>query len=271
MKRAGDYNQSPRHGKIIKPSPQQEKQAYDRMGFIQGGAFIRSSKTQAAMMENIRKNAGEKKGVDTVISSPSLTNTTGTNQDIFLINAVETGNGSWNRVGRQMYNKSIRIKVNFAIGVEAEAVTGNIILPTIRMVVVWDKQPSSGTLPLWSDIFGKTIQGGTESSVWSDNPKYDNMGRFQLLRDSHINLYDKVGIMPASGANNFLSLTVLTDEYVKLGNRQTVFSGQSVPMTIADISTGALYVGFRSSVAPAVGQTTIQIVNTSSCRLRYTD
>lgn len=274
-KRAGDYNQSPRHGKIIKATPSQQQQAYDRLGFIQGGAFLRSQKAQNHMAEQIRKNNGEKKGMDTTINPASaIENGTGNNVNIQVLNLIRTGNGSWNRQGRTVYLKSVRITTQWVIVVKPVVTTADIKIPTVRMMVVWDKQPSGAAIPAFNEIFGRTTQDGVESSLWCDHPKYDNMGRFQLLRDTFINFADHIGIPATGGTTNNVSLSYTTDEYIKLGNRMTIFSGQSSPMTIADISSGALYLIYKQNDVTTGGITSVNISptdNVSVARLRYTD
>jgi len=53
----------------------------------------------------------EIKGMDTelAIAGPVLA-TTATNGDCFVLNLVQQGAGSWNRVGRKIRMKSLRLK-----------------------------------------------------------------------------------------------------------------------------------------------------------------
>ena len=54
--------------------------------------------------------AGETKGMDTDISTGAIVSTTNTNANIGVLNLVQQGAGAWNRVGRKIHAKSIRIK-----------------------------------------------------------------------------------------------------------------------------------------------------------------
>jgi len=71
-----------------------------------------------------------------------------------------------------------------------------------------------------------------------------------------------------SGTQNSYLDQYRVDEYIKMPDLETVFSGASSPMTIADISTGALYVYFRA-YNQSTGVSEAQF--TGNARLRYTD
>lgn len=267
MKRKGDYNQSPRHGKIIKPTQQQQQAAYDRLGFIQGGAFLRSNKAQNYMANQVKQAVLEKKGFDTNIdidTAIGVVQTTNTNADTFVLNLIQPGNGSWNRVGRKVHLRSLRLRfiANHKYSLDGTTTAAN----TLRMIVVWDKQPSGAAIPAFDTIFGVTSQLGTESTTFLNPTRYDNMDRFQILRDK---CWDSNPQFPATAVTQG-STNICVDEFIKLGNREVVFSGQSNPMTIADISTGALYVIFRSERQSADGLNNWNI-NESNARVRYND
>ena len=86
--------------------------------------------------------AGETKGMDTDISTGSIVSTTNTNANISVLNLVQQGAGAWNRVGRKIHAKSVRIKgfINFSSA--PVVATGIISQCSFRMILVWDKQPS---------------------------------------------------------------------------------------------------------------------------------
>lgn len=210
----------------------------------------------------IYKKTAEKKGMDTRVGSviSNILATTNTNGGIVALNLVQTGNGSWNRVGKTIDLKSLRISgilnLNNSDPTFAEPVV-------VRMCIVWDKQPS-GVLPTFQDIFGSTNQDGTETTQFLDSLRYDNVGRFRTLLDKRYTL--NPGFNPGAASQN---VACDINEYIKLNNLKTIFSGQSIPMTIADISTGALYIVFRASTQTA--KATAQLDADCVCRLRYTD
>jgi len=220
----------------------------------------------------VLKTDGELKGVDTEVGTViggAVLSTTNTNGDAVVLNLIQTGNGSWNRVGKKALLQSLRLfgTINWEYYplAPANAVQSN----AVRMVVVWDKQPSSGAIPTYDTIFGTTDQSGTESTDYLDPVRYDNTGRFSVLKDCKIPFTPQAYGLPGTASE--LTVTVMVDEFVKLKGRETIFSGQSVPMTIADISTGALYVFFRSKYTGGDGENQIQLGNDFKARLRYTD
>jgi len=219
----------------------------------------------------VLKTDGELKGVDTEVGSAvnNILSTTNTNGDAVVLNLIQTGNGSWNRVGKKAVLKSLRLygTINWSYYplAPANAVQSN----AVRMVVVWDKQPSSGSIPTYDTIFGTTDQSGTESTDYLDGVRYDNTGRFSVLKDCKIAFTPQAYGLP--GTASYLTVTEMVDEFVKLKGRETIFSGQSTPMTIADISTGALYVYFRAKYAGGDGENDVSIGNDFKARLRYTD
>lgn len=207
-------------------------------------------------------NKLELKGVDGTIdlASGSILNTTNTNAGIATINCVQPGTGSFNRVGRKIRMKSLRVRgvLNyFQSNVPATYVNG-----LFRMTVVYDKQPNGNT-PSFDAIFGNTTQAGAESSIIIDGLRYDNTSRFQVLKD--ITICSDVQAVSAAIPQE---QTWHFDEFIKLKGLETVYSGQSNPCTIADIASGALFIVIRADTNTAGAVFTI---TNSTVRLRYYD
>lgn len=231
------------------------------------GSF-RSRNVPAGMVAAVRR-AGEKKGMDTLLNVNAVVATTNTNDDAIVLNLIQMGSGSWNRIGRKVNLESVRLR-GTATYVSAPAlISGDLNSNTLRIVVVWDKQPSGAAIPTFDSIFGLTQQDGTESTTYLSPIKYDNMDRFSVLRDTTMSFSPQVWNNEA-GTTDASRQECPFDEYVKLGGREVVFLGQTAPMTIADISTGALYVYFRANNATA-GINQIAIDEDSFARLRYSD
>lgn len=207
----------------------------------------------------------ELKGLDTDIDDANVLATTATNGAIYVCNAITPGSGSYNRVGRKITMKSLRIKGQVIFEFGQAATTGNISGNTLRCVVVYDKQPS-GAYPTFDDIFGRTITIGTESTEYLDNLKYDNTDRFSVLSDQ---VFDcNPTLYNASGGTENLQFHVKSfDKFIPLKGLETQFSGQTSPTTIADISSGALYVIYRVRVSTA--NVTEASVQNSVARLRF--
>jgi len=267
MKRKSDS--SPVNSRPLKQSAYtkpQERFIYDRHGFIQGGRVMRNPAFKAAVQSaNQKKFAKEVKGVDfnTDIAVGSLVSTLNTNDNIFVANLVSPGTGSWNRVGRKIRMKSLRLKGVIANAFSPTASNG--AQNQVRMVVVFDKQPSSGSIPTFDTIFGTTTQAGTEAGTsFLDSLKYDNTERFSVLKDQVFDSDNYPTTTPNTSVWN-----INYDVFIPLKGIESVYSGQSSPCTIADISSGAVYIIFRArNNNVTLGEANVR---SSTCRLRYYD
>jgi len=213
----------------------------------------------------IKTIPGEMKGVDTDLSVTAVVGTTNTNANIQVLNLIQQGNGSWNRVGRKTHLSSVRIKGAITFITAPVLATGVASAPSLRILLVWDKQPSGSAIPSFDTMFGITAQDGTESCPDVTCPlKYDNMDRFVVLKDMYMTAPCNPSFSIGSGPQ--ISVNVGIDEYLKLKDLESVYSGQSSPMTIADISTGALYFIVRSQLS---GTSSVNVDGIA--RLRYKD
>lgn len=211
----------------------------------------------------------ELRGMDTSLQQTAapILDTTNTNAQIFPLNLIVPGNGSWNRQGRRVTMKSLRFFgiVDTTIG---KTLSNEVQCGTVRFIIVYDKQPS-GVLPTFDTIFGVTAADGTESSSFLAPLRYDNTDRFVVLRDWRKS-FNAANAWATAAGTDVLSMQEHFDEYVKLPNLQTVYSGQSAPQTIADISSGALYFICRADVGGgATGLFQARINAGSFARLRY--
>ncbi len=212
-------------------------------------------------------NAGELGGMDTVLTQALVIATTSTNASSDVLNLVEPGNGSYNRRGRKIHMKSIRMKGVLRYSSQTAATTFDVVRSSLRCILVWDKQPS-GTLPKWDDIIGHTTQDGQEASTLLGSLRYDNTGRFSIIHDA---FFAPPQVMPSDGAaaGNVTS-DIPFDMFIQLKNRETIFSGDSDPVTIADISSGGLYIYWRAFNASTATENDWQVLAQSTSRLRFT-
>lgn len=212
------------------------------------------------------RQQGEKKGMDTALTVASVTHTMTNADSSHILNLIQQGAGSWNRVGRKVALHSLRLRIDGNYSYVVAPTTGNLYGVNMRMLVVYDNQPSGAAQPGIDDIIGVTTQSGGEGSNYLDPIKYDAMGRFTILRDKVISLNPPTQNTGA-GTTHSVSQSFHLDEYIKLSGLGTIFSGQSNPMTIADIASGALYVYFRKNANTG----TVEITDESRARLRYID
>jgi len=213
------------------------------------------------------RRAGELKGMDTALTQASVIATTNTNANSVVLNLVQQGAGSWNRIGRKIHLKSLRLRGEVQWINDGAAGTDNLDANVCRMVVVWDKQPSGAAIPTFDTVFGVTDQTGTESTTFLNPIKYDNMDRFVVLRDCAIDFSPNLWNGGAAAVADTKYKKVF-DEYIDMKSKEVVFLGQSNPMTIADISTGALYLAFRANNNSANGTC---FNEAGIARLRYRD
>lgn len=212
------------------------------------------------------RSSGELKGMDTALTQTPILSTTNTNGGIVVMNLVVPGNGSWNRIGRKIRMRSLRIVGTVDAQCTYQTVATTMHGGTVRMIVVYDKQPS-GVLPTFDSIFGLTAADGTESTNYLSPLRYDNTDRFVVLKDTKWNCNPE-GMVATGGV--IISPQYKIDEYIRLPNLETVYSGQTSPQTIADISSGALYVIFRADENTS-GIFTAVVPSVSFGRLRYVD
>lgn len=219
----------------------------------------------------VYRTSGELKGVDvdTDLSSGNVLATTSTNAGIFTLNLVSPGSGPNNRVGRKIRCFSVRIKGTATYQYAATATTGTMRSSSIRIVLVWDRQPS-GVLPIFSAIFGTTVIDGTEASEFLDPLRYDNTGRFRVVKDMVLSASPN-GQNEFGGTTDAMQITHVYDEFIDLKrsmNNETIFGGQTVPTAIADVSSGALYMLIRAQTNESTSQWSL---DNSFARVRYRD
>jgi len=233
-------------------------------------AAARGRSLQRAVASAVRKTV-EKKGVDFPIgSATAIVETLNTNDSTVCLNLVQAGAGSWNRVGRKIQLQSIRIRGVLQWLLDQQTTTQNYIGNVVRMVVIWDKQPSDGTLPAFDQVFGVTGQDGSETTTYLNPVRYDNMDRFSVLRDCVYN-FEPPMYNAGGGTINAVIVRKNFDEFIQLKGRETVFSANTSPMTTAGLSTGGLYVIFRvQSDTTSTNQVFVDLTN-SFARLRYID
>lgn len=225
-------------------------------------AFVRRRPT---VRQQVPRSKLEVKGMDTDIGGAvgAVLTTTNTNGDFVVLNLIQQGTGSWNRVGRKTHLKSVRVRGIFSLTLTAAALAE--ASSVLRMVLVWDKQPSGAAIPAWDVIFGNTDQTGAETSTMLANPRFDNMDRFRVLLDRQYHP-NSLNITNATTTGGVRQMCI--DEFLKLPRLESVYSGQSNPMTIADVSSGALYIAFRQSNSTYGGWS---VVDPTWSRVRYFD
>ena len=225
---------------------------------------------------NFTQKRGELKGVDTDISATSIVSTTATNTNIIPLNLINQGSGSFNRIGRKTYPKSVRLTGVCEAVIKLEGTTFNYYGATLRCVLVWDNQPNSSAVPNYNDIFGNTNAIGTEASNVNDALRYDNMQRFSVLKDWRITLNPSSNPF-TGGTVNALCLTRSFDKYYEfkpISKKETTYSSTQVAPTLplySDIATGGLLLVYRVDVNASATTAIAVSVSRATARYRFTD
>lgn len=179
------------------------------------------------------------------------------------VNLCQQGVGISQRLANKIAMKSLRIRMNLTP-------TGNATAdPTYaRVMLIYDRN-ANGTYPATNLILSDSIQNNTVTAGLFNSNLNPN------LFDRYAVLMDKLLVIPCAQATvNLTSVTPSTehmewdiDEFIKLKNLETQFSGTANPMTIAQVQTGALQILCMGSATAA--NTSWALFGTT--RLRFRD
>lgn len=214
----------------------------------------------------------ELKGVDTLLTQAGpIVSTTSTNDNIVCVNLVAPGTGSFNRVGRKIFMKNLRLRVCALYTYGQANTTSNITFPLMRCVVVYDRQ-TNGSIPTWVTMFATKNQAGSEDGNVIGPLSYDGTRRFVTLMDE---IVEARPVVDPAGAFNSTNNKVLTqvhfERFIPLRGLEVLYSGDSATAVIGDISSGGLYVGFRALGGTVDDVSDWSVTSLSYARLRYTD
>lgn len=177
-----------------------------------------------------RQPAGELNFVDRINQALAL-DTTGT---VLLLNGTVPGTNEFNRIGRKITMKAIRLR--FGLFPAAPAAGQN---EALRILLVYDRQ-SNGAAPAWADVIQSQDAAGTTSSTAWDHRNESNRDRFVVLRDWHFKATGAAGIFANSLDGTEFTKDSTYDVYVRLKGLETHYNTGTAG-TIADITTGALF------------------------------
>lgn len=223
------------------------------------GRSVRASSYRQIAPKHATLRPRELKGLDTDLSAIGTvqSSTTG-NDDIVVVNLIQQGTGSFNRVGRKVFPQSIRLTAFFRL-IQA---TNTNTSTYLKWALVLDRQSSGAALPNYDAIFAGTAQDGTETSTLFVPIRFDNTDRFRVIKEGKYGLGQGAAFTTGLGGDQ-----VAIDEYINLKGIETVYNATASPMTIAEISSGALYFVARCTDTT---NTTVVLVG-GNARLRYYD
>lgn len=215
---------------------------------------------------------GEIKSIDIVNSVTPTTNTVqnwnlSSTQRINALNMITIGSSMWNRQGRKITMKSLRLR-GYIVA------TGNnfSVLQTnfARITVFYDKQ-TNGAAPVASDLFLDQASVATDSSITSplSGINLNNRERFEVI-------WDKQLVLPpnntSTGTASLAGFTATADcmhfdWFINLRNRETHYKADSAPAVIGDIATGSLIMCTQGNIVNGNEPWSLQ----AAIRLRYSD
>jgi len=170
-----------------------------------------------------------------------------------LMNPVQSGGDFYKRDGAKITLKNLHIRGYIRPRATHPSGGGGgstyISAPgCLRMLVVYDRQPT-GALPSTTDLLRSHDQAGVAGTTFISEINLNERARFTILRDrmwavspftfnvDDKNYVDYTGAWYTGGD----TLGWQINEFIKLKDLQTIFKGTDNPLTIAHISTGAIY------------------------------
>lgn len=186
--------------------------------------------------------------------------------EVQCLNLIRVGSSMFNRIGRKIEMRSLRIKtILTTLNVTRATVTPSFC----RLCVIYDRQ-TNGALPPLADIFQDTSQAGTNNDNALSGINMDNRERFVTLIQKNFPVPQATataGVL-TNVFPNASSIPIVMDEFRQLRGLTTHYRADSAPAVIGDISTGSLLVTTDASPT-AAGAELFQIE--VSARLKYVD
>lgn len=165
-----------------------------------------------------------------------------------LLNAIQNGSGSTQRIGSKIRLAGVQIKAFF----QTRRTTSS-VWELFRIMVVYDRQPN-GSAPAIGDILGGRDYASTaitsNPTVNLLNP--DNRDRFVLLYDKTIS--PRAASVAAGPTTPFTNVAgdmqyMAWQKFIKIPGLDVVYGNSSTPPVIGDIKSGSLYIITLGSVA----------------------
>jgi len=204
----------------------------------------------------------ELKRMDTVgLVVPSELNES-SGQSFVLLNGIQAGSGTFQRLGRKVNMKSLAVKCHWQPNINPLNEDMDFPDYTCRFMIIYDREAEENI------TFGDVIQNVDETGVPSIEPtafpNIFNKERFLILRDKAFSF--PAGTVVRNGTTNKIVSAVtaadttnlseraqimcdkstgdavIWQEYIKLKGLEATYKSTSNPMTIANFQTGALYI-----------------------------
>lgn len=184
----------------------------------------------------------------------------------YLLNGLINGSGFYNRIGRKVSLKSVRVRGQ----IYPDNDTADGTSQYFRIIILYDKQPNQAFPPI-TDILATFNNAGAPTTTAYSFLNITNSDRFVILRDTPFHISDNAltglynqdaNVMDYKNKGNY-------DEYIDLKNVETGYSNTSTG-AIGDIQTGALYMVLYGTAPAATANENVYRFNFTA-RLRFWD
>jgi len=234
---------------------------------VVGGGGVPTYANNAGQL--LRARSGEFKFIDTWFTDPTEVPSTLTDASVtLLVNGIAVGNDGYQRIGREISMVSLKAQGYVNYVTKKNPTTGNFNENMLRIVFVYDAQPSA-VMPSFDAIFGRQGASGP-SAQYVDPIKPGASKRFSVLSDELIRGVPSADPGTGGTLNEYVG-HVPVNVYLKLWKSQkivpsTEYSGTGA--TIGSIQSGAVYMFLR-----ALHDTNFKFVVTDKlmCRFTYLD
>lgn len=186
------------------------------------------------------------------------------------LNMVQQGPGISQRIGHKVSLKSVRLRM----GMRLDNAVAQPVNTKVRVMLLYDRSPSiasgAGAYKAMNNILGESLQANTIGSGTATsnlNPNY--FDQIVVLMDKYITLtpFDNAPITATEITGPTDQTPFVIDEFIRLKDLETIYNGTANPLTIANITTGALLLATYGDTAAAAQPWTIF----GSTRLRFRD
>jgi len=229
----------------------------------------------AAAARYNRPNGKEIKTLDTQLAGAfnvgpfnPITDTLSSNDSALVLNCLQQGTADFNRIGKSVNMKSLRIRGHVTRVYTTPTVgTSAYNEMPIRIVVVHIKSEEQA-IPDFNDIFGGIQQAGATLVSMDSGVLPYRMQDVTVLRDITLKATANNPADTALGGD-IIGNRLPFDEFIPLKGLQTVYKGTANPVTIANIMTGAIVMYIRGAYYTLEDHASID--EDGVARLRYED
>lgn len=168
-----------------------------------------------------------------------------------MLNGIQLGTANYQRIGKKVVINQMVISFTLEGFDTTPDFTDNQV---VRVMVVYDSQPNK-TAPAYTDIIYGLDQGGSNVTGIETGINIVNSKRFRILRNKYYVL-------------DYTNKWLYNIKYVIKGNFETEYASTNSPVTIADVTHGAIYL-MVCAYKPGTGD--YGSIKNVRCRLRYID